>query len=204
VPDKYFAHLKTTFVCCFLFVFYSISYGVNLNPKNEEDTTSVVVIKEHSPHLATIYSMILPGLGQAYNRKYWKIPIIYGGLGVSLYYLQYNNKRYEQMRKGYKHFIDGDPTTNYFLEIDELVTRNVPDDKIKAQLDYYKYEYRRNRDLTVILTAGIYFINVIDAAVDAHFFDFDVSEDFTLRIEPAIFSRPMAFQAYGFNCTLRF
>lgn len=149
----------------------------------------------HSPRKATIYSAILPGLGQAYNRKYWKIPIIYAGFGAIGYFIKWNNDNYNLFHTGYKHLTDDNPDTQDYLKI-EAVRRNNYDlenqndfnylkDALVKQQDYY----RRNRDLLIISMVGFYGLNIIDASVDAHLFDFDISDDLTLNWEPVMFQR---------------
>lgn len=133
-------------------------------------------IRFHSPKKATIYSAILPGLGQAYNRKYWKIPVIYGLGGLLTYFVVDNNKQYVNYKNAFKVRLDDNPDT-----VDPYV--NVySDDDLRVLKNYY----RRNRDLAYIGMGVTYILNVIDAAVDAHLFYFDVSDDLTLRAEPAV------------------
>lgn len=130
----------------------------------------------HSPKKATIYSAILPGLGQAYNRKYWKIPVIYGLGGLLTYFVVDNNRQYVNYKNAFKVRLDDNPDT-----IDPYV--NVySDDDLRVLKNYY----RRNRDLAYIGMGVTYVLNIIDAAVDAHLFFFDVSDDLTLRAEPSV------------------
>jgi hypothetical protein len=163
---------------------------------NENDT---IAEKVHSPHRATIYSMILPGLGQAYNRKYWKIPIVYAGFGTMYYFIQFNNTEYQLFKDAYDHASqnpDGSetPVNDYETLYDT--------DFLKSARNYY----RRNRDLSYILTGVWYLLNVVDATVDAHLFTWEVDEDLTLRIEPDMINPSMiGFQpAGGIRLTLRF
>ncbi len=154
---------------------------------------------QHSARKATIYSMILPGLGQAYNKKYWKIPIIYGGFTVFAFLIQYNNTEYQLFKDAYYHKLvygEGadDPVNDYEIKYDEQTLLNA------------KNDYRRNRDLNYILTGVWYALNVIDAAVDAHLFSWDVDEDLSLRVEPDLFQPTMLGQRAGggVKLTLRF
>jgi hypothetical protein len=139
------------------------------------DTDSIKV-SLHSPRKATIYSAILPGLGQAYNKKYWKMPVIYGIAGVLTYFVVDNNKEYAHYKKAYKWRLDNDPST-----IDQYVNTYTDED-----LRILKNYYRRNRDLSYIGLGLTYMLNIVDAAVDAHLFYFDVSDDLSLRIEPQV------------------
>lgn len=154
---------------------------------------------KHSARKATLYSMILPGLGQAYNKKYWKIPIIYGGFTFFAFLIQYNNTEYQLFKDAYYHKLvygenADDPVNEYEVKYDEQTLLNA------------KNDYRRNRDLNYILTGVWYALNVIDAAVDAHLFSWDVDEDLSLRVEPDIFQPTMLGQrpGGGVKLTLRF
>lgn len=178
----------------------------------DADTVSVQEKKPgeeevHSPRKATIYSAILPGLGQAYNRKYWKIPLIYIGFGAIGYFIDWNNDNYQFNKKAYTHLTDDDPNTNAFMEVEAVKYydlenpthfQNFRDGLVKRQ-DYY----RRNRDLLIISFVGFYGLNIIDASVDAHLFNFDISDDLTLNWEPSMlnFNNNLV---YSFNCTINF
>jgi len=146
----------------------------------------------HSPRKATIYSAILPGLGQVYNKKYWKVPLIYIGFGTIGYFINWNNENYQLFKTGYQHLTDGNPETQDYLKI-EAVRRNnynldSPTDfnNLKTALSKQQDYYRRNRDLLIISFVGFYGLNIIDASVDAHLFDFDISDDLTLKWEPSM------------------
>lgn len=140
----------------------------------------------HSPRKATIYSAVLPGLGQIYNRKYWKVPLVYGGFATLGYFINFNNTNYVKYRQAYSDIIDTDPNTNSFVKL-FTDPRSLQDNNIKQStetLRSYKDYWRRNRDLLVIGTAVFYAINIIDASVDAHFFNFDISDDLTINWVP--------------------
>jgi len=138
--------------------------------------------KMHSPHKATLYSMILPGLGQAYNKKYWKIPIIYAGFGVFYYIIRFNDKEYKKWREAYYYAIENPqgsdtPINDYYEKY------GYNPDILRDQKDYY----RRNRDLTYILAGFWYILNVLDAAVDAHLMTWEVDENLSLRMQPEFY-----------------
>ena len=146
--------------------------------KTISDTSS---IKRHDPKKATIYSMILPGLGQAYNKKYWKIPIVYTGFGVCYYFISFNNKEYKEWQEAYNHSLsDPDNTEPPVNEYEEMYGSNPQ--ILKDQKDYY----RRNRDLSYIFTGIWYLLNVVDAAVDAHLYSWEIDDDLSLRFEPTL------------------
>lgn len=130
--------------------------------------------KEHSPKKATILSAILPGAGQVYNRKYWKVPIVYGAIGSCLYLAINNNMEYN------KYFGELVYRTNYpgYTLNPELT--NFSTANLTEQADYH----RKWRDNFFVFTAVTYGLNIIDANVDGHLFNFDVSDDLTLNISP--------------------
>ncbi len=133
----------------------------------------------HSPVKATWMSAALPGLGQYYNRKYWKIPVVYAGFGVLGYFIASNKHEYDRYRNAYaESYILG---TNAFNSDNELV-RNYTSDQLLSQREYYQ----SNLELTYILTVAWYMVQIVDAVVDAHLYNFDVSDDLSLRIQPGI------------------
>ncbi len=184
---------------CFL-IFIQLLRGVGVNAQLiEADTIQVVqepAVKEeekvHSPKKATIYSAVLPGLGQAYNKKYWKVPLIYIGFGTIAYFINWNNDNFQLFKTGYKHLIDDDPETQDYLKIEAVRRQNYNLDNpnefnnLKTALSRQKDYYRRNRDLLIISFVGFYGINIIDASVDAHLFNFDISDDISMKWEPAM------------------
>lgn len=142
---------------------------------------------EHSPKAAGIASAVLPGLGQAYNRKYWKIPIIYAGLATAGYFIYYNYTIYSNFQKAYELRNDGDTSTNlssfdvwYITSTQTIYT----DGYESTQLSELSNIYRRSTDLSIIIAAGIYALNIIDAVVDAHLFRFDVSDNLSMNLQP--------------------
>ena len=159
----------------------------------------------HSPRKATIYSAVLPGLGQIYNRKYWKVPIVYGGFATLGYFINFNNGEYVKFRQAYSDIIDTDPNTDsfkrlgvnpQFFEADKIGQLT---ERLRSAKDYW----RRNRDLVVIGTAVFYALNIIDASVDANFFNFDISDDLTINWVPG----PIIcgnFKTIGLQCRITF
>lgn len=133
-----------------------------------KDTVKSNDIDPLTPAKAAFYSAILPGLGQAYNKKYWKIPIVYGAIGTSLYYYIDSNQKYHQYRDAYKRRLEG-YTDDEFNYLDE--TRLISAQKF----------YQRNRDLSALFVVGFYVLNIIDANVDAALIQFNVNEDLSLR-----------------------
>lgn len=169
--------------------------------------TIMITPKTHSPQKAAIYSAILPGLGQAYNKKYWKMPIIYAGFGYFAYTITWNNKKLHQNRQAYIDLTDDDPTTNSFkdLEWTRIYNLDNPSSVQNLQEGLIKRQdfYRRNRDLNIIFTAVFYALNIIDANVDAHFFNFDISDDLSMNWHPKVLTTHTQ-NYYSFSCTINF
>jgi hypothetical protein len=194
-----------------IFIFFLFS-GTNLRAQiTKIDSTQIIEVPEnaeelHSPKKAAIYSALLPGLGQAYNKKYWKIPIIYAGFGAIGYFVVWNNDNYNTMKVAYQDLTSGDPNEGSHVELfppeydfSDQSTYNNAKTALTKQQDYY----RRNRDLLIISFVGFYGLNIIDASVDAHLFDFDISEDLSFNWQPAMQSVD-AQLVYGFNCRFNF
>tara|TARA_R100001369_G_scaffold20091_1_gene36599 strand:- start:77794 stop:78348 length:555 start_codon:yes stop_codon:yes gene_type:complete len=153
-----------------------------LQIKNNQDTIVETQknYKEYNPLApakAAFYSAILPGLGQAYNGKYWKIPIAYAGLGVGIYFYLDNDKQYDRYRNAYKSRLAGSKDDEFYVDTNN--PRVSTDGLIRAQ----KF-YQRNKEVSLLVTAGIYILNIIDANVDAHLQQFNVNED--LSFKPAV------------------
>ncbi|WP_226390271.1 DUF5683 domain-containing protein [Penaeicola halotolerans] len=130
-------------------------------------------IKYKNPKKAALLSAILPGLGQAYNEKYWKIPILYGGAAGIVFFIDFNDNRYQLFRQALFAEIDDDETTiNPFPNLNEQ--------GLRRNVDYW----RRNRDLLYVVSFVVYVFNIVDANVDAHLSSFDLSDDLSLRFEP--------------------
>jgi hypothetical protein len=156
---------------------------------------------------AVIYSAIFPGLGQIYNRKYWKLPIVYGGFMGCIYAISFNSRYYNDYSRAYLDFVDGDPNTNSFRNFlpygSQIATTNP--DWFQGVLKRKKDFYRRNRDLSYIVTAGLYVICMIDAYVDAELFNFDIGQNLAFRVEPAFFERTGYNKtSFGLQCSFRF
>lgn len=154
-------------------------------------------IRPHSTGRAAVYSAVLPGLGQAYNRKYWKIPVIYAGFGVIGYFIYTNNAEFQEYREAFVYVANGET-----YPIDNPLVGRYNLSQLQQGMEFYQ----RNRDLSYIIGALWYTLNILEAYVDAHFFDYDVSDDLTLRISPAVLGNPVAFTqpAPGLKIALKF
>jgi hypothetical protein len=134
-----------------------------------------ILEKQHSPLKASLMSICLPGLGQVYNKKYWKVPIIYAGLGVMTYFIITNAQEYSRYKNAYIESVNNDTTGKY----QDLVNKYTPEDLLSA-----KEYYRRNLEVSCILTGVWYILNIVDAAVDAHLFTYNISKDLSLKVDP--------------------
>ncbi|MEO8764715.1 MAG: DUF5683 domain-containing protein [Ginsengibacter sp.] len=137
------------------------------------------VSKKHNPSKATIRSAILPGWGQAYNRKYWKIPIVYGALGTTAGIFFYNLKTYKLLRVAVRLRLDTIPGNDNQVDKQFL---NLSTESIRS----YRNEYRQNIDYSVLFFLVFWGLNVVDATVDAHLKAFDVSPDISMKIRPGL------------------
>jgi len=179
----------------FVFVFSVSGYSQTTKITN---TTAEKAKKEKpdyslipkNPRKATILSAILPGAGQVYNGKIWKVPILYAGFMTDIYFINFNNKRYETFREALFAFDAGESNQFPSLNRNSLV-RNV---------DYW----RQNRDMTILLLVGIYALNLVDANVDAHLSGFDISDDLALKIEPGASIISGSTSPYGITLKLQF
>lgn len=150
----------------------------------------------HSPRKAALLSTLLPGAGQAYNRKYWKMPLIYGAGIAGGYLIHTNVVEYKRYRQAYIYRSDTLAST-----VDDLPMYNA------QQLKVFRDYYRRNAELTVIATAAVYLLQILDATVDAHLFEFDVSNNLALQVFPGstdgLPGKPGAF-ALGLSLSVKF
>lgn len=164
------------------------------------------------PTKALWLSLVLPGAGQIYNRKYWKLPIIYGGFLGCAYALTWNQMMYRDYSQAYLDIMDDDPNTKSYLDMlpprYDITGREEQFKKIfKRKKDFY----RRYRDLSAFCFIGVYLLSVVDAYVDAQLSEFDISPDLSMKVEPAVIGTPKLMggttsgrAAYGVGCSLRF
>jgi hypothetical protein len=144
-----------------------------------KDTLKSSNIDPLTPAKAAFFSAVLPGLGQAYNKKYWKIPLVYGAIGTSVYFYVDNNKKYRQFRDAYKSRLEG------------VITEDLKRFDNNRLIAVQKI-YQRNRDLSALVTLAFYALNIIDANVDAALLQFNVDESLSLR--PAIYQNDVTFR----------
>ncbi len=136
-----------------------------------------------SPQKAMWYGLILPGLGQIYNRKYWKVPIVYGGFAGLAYGISWNDRHYRLYKQYYRDMTDSNPDTKSYEELYETVGQSVVTETlIKNSMD----NLRRARDLFIIGSVAFYAVTVLDAFVDASLANFDISPDLSMKIAPTM------------------
>jgi len=163
------------------------------------------------PQRALWLAMVIPGAGQIYNRKFWKLPIIYGGFIGCIYALTWNNQMYKDYSQAYLDIMDKDPGTasyNKFLHLGQQITLE-NEERYKEIFRKRKDKYRRWRDLSFFAMLGVYAISVIDAYVDAELSVFDISKDLSLEVEPAVIPNNgggswLEAQSLGVSCKLNF
>lgn len=165
-----------------------------------------------NPQRALWLALVIPGGGQIYNRKYWKLPIVYGGFLGCIYALSWNNMMYKDYAQAYRDLMDSDPNTQYynkFMHLGRQINTQADVDRYKDIFKKRKDRYRRYRDLSFFVMIGIYAISVIDAYVDAELSEFDISKDLSLKVSPAVMSNgmtsnPLYATAVGVNCSINF
>ena len=173
MPNKRFYSL----LLCLFSVLFSFS-------QKDKDSTSISIDKELilidqevltnkeidplRPSKAAFLSAILPGLGQAYNKKYWKVPLVWGGIGAGIYFYVRNDEQFDRYRGAYKRRLAGFKDDEFYNVISD-------DGLIRAQ-----EQFRRNKEVSLLVTIGIYALNIIDANVDAHLLQFNVDENLSL------------------------
>lgn len=161
-----------------------------------------------NPIKATWLALVVPGGGQIYNRKYWKLPIFYGGFAGCAYALTWNGKMYKDYAQAYKDAVNENWTSS---SITDLLPSGYIDKVSKTQLTETlrkrKDTYRRYRDLSIFAFIGVYLLSVVDAYVDAELSNFDITPDLSMRVEPAVIESRMngsSGKSVGVQCSFRF
>lgn len=143
--------------------------------------------KKFIPRKATLRSAIIPGWGQVYNKKYWKVPLVYAAVGIPVYTFFYNRSWYIKTRDAARMIANAD-TTNWRNRVDEKLHVFFPTTQYLGSLLNIRNEYRRDMDYSILFTLLAWGLNVVDATVDAHLKGFDISEDLSLKVKPTILS----------------
>ena len=159
---------------------------------------------------------LVPGLGQIYNRKYWKLPIVYGGLMGCMYAVTWNNKTYKDYSEAYLDLMNdaqqpGRPVSEYHQSWQDFLSSTADPEEyltntnFQEQLKRGKDRYRRYRDMSIFITIGVYALSIIDAYVDAQLFDFDISPDLSMHWGPEVTPKTRyGSSSYGLNCSIKF
>ena len=182
---------------------------VKIQPVN--DTLKLIeqiIKKPHSPHKATLMAMALPGSGQIYNGQWWKVPILYGGIAADLYGIIWNQKRFKEYKDAYVEWVQY--TDALAKNPDTPYPQNPAWDKIPKSFDVEntlnnrKTNFKRNRDLCYIVMAAIYAVNIIDATVYAHFYDFEIDDNLSFHLNPSSSYSPISGGSIGLTLTINF
>ena len=163
------------------------------------------------PQRALWLALVIPGGGQIYNRKYWKLPLVYGGFVGCIYAMRWNNMMYKDYAQAYLDIMDDDPATasyNKFLHLGNQITQG-NEERWKSIFKKRKDRFRRWRDLSFFVMVGVYAISVIDAYVDAELSVFDISKDLSLKVRPTVISNGLSTNSLtaaslGVNCSIDF
>lgn len=186
-----------------LMVFYAFAKAQVAEPEDtiKEAETVVEPIGDNydplRPAKAAFYGAVLPGLGQAYNKDYWKLPIVYGALGTGIYFAVDNSREFQRYRTAFKQRLAGRP--DEFTIVDPL-TGESTELFNNDQLIDIQDTFRRNKDLAILITAAMYVLQIVEANVDAHLSQYDVSDDITFAPDMQTDDLGMAM-SYGFKFT---
>jgi hypothetical protein len=150
----------------------------------------------YSPRKALLYAAILPGLGQIYNKKYWKLPLVYGGLIATGYYINLFSDKYNTSKVQLFYNLDHDPNNENYVNPESGYTTSY----LRSAVDFY----RRQRDFMIILMGATYLLQIIDAHVDAHLKEFDLNPNLKVSIEPTIEQNSLLGRQTGIALVFRF
>lgn len=190
---------KFLFFCCFYFSLCAQAQELGLQNSDEFVIDSQIrqsIMDPLRPSKAAFYSAVLPGLGQVYNKKFWKIPLVYGAIGTSLYFYFDNDKTYDRYRNAYKRRLAGFTDDEFY---GPGITPFISEDAlIRAQRTL-----KRNKEMSMLIAVGMYALNIIDANVDAHLLQYNMDENLSLK--PVIdFDNPNCYAQAGLSLNFRF
>lgn len=210
----------TTFVFSFFFI-WACSAQNNDVPENAKDSLNTnlkqdgIVVQDTifvkrkkinplAPSKAAFYSAVLPGLGQIYNKRYWKVPIVYAVIGTGVYAYTYNDDLYDRFRTAFKRRQAGF-TDDEFYDINGDNPVGAAPDLDSDDLERQQENYQRDRDLALVITIAMYALNIIDANVDAHLKQFNIDEDLSMDFKPYLDLDPITNNPnYGIAFTIKF
>lgn len=176
-------------------------------------TVDTVSLKNIDANKVVWFGAIVPGMGQIVNRKYWKLPIVYGGFLVCAYAITWNGTQYNSYKNAYRDIMDNNPATNSYVDIlpKGLTVETYPggETSLAQRLKSGQDTYRRYRDLSVLVSVLYYGLTVLDAYVDAQLFNFDISPDLSMKVNPAVINNaqiqsPKNTNAIGIHLSLNF
>ena len=176
-----------------LFLVSTFLFLVNIANAQIAQKDSISLSAKERANRAALFSAIIPGLGQVYNKKYWKLPILYAGFGTLYYFISSNNTELKKYKTALILRNDNDSNT-----VDQFPRFS------DADLTVRKDFYRRNRDLSYILTGVLYTLNIIDAYVDSQLMDFDISDDLSMHTAPTLFQTPGSEMRAGLQLIFTF
>jgi hypothetical protein len=208
--------MKKLLVLLFFWVGFSFENQAQVLQKkvieNLKDTLTTKIVEKDSvkkpykiiPRVATMHSLMVPGWGQIYNRQYWKLPLVYGGFAVNIYFIITNQSRYTYYKEQYvKNFQVSSPPTSASIPL-YGDNSGIPREYTPAQLNTIVNGYRRNRDGSYLFLAIVWAANIVDANVTAHLKTFDLTDDISLKIQPTLTSPDMMSAVYGAKLTFAF
>lgn len=193
----------------------SAAFKLNSTPKSQKlqspntSTPQDSVVKLHTfkpdPLRSVWMGAIIPGYGQILNRKYWKLPLVYGGFLGCAYALSWNGTMYSTYQKAYKDYIDTDPSTTSYLDIlpKGVTIDDIGASSFRSSLKSKQDFYRRYRDMSILSTIGFYALTLVDAYVDAQLYDYDISTDLSLRLQPTLINSPDGQKSLAMQCCIR-
>ena len=190
----------------FLIIIIALTKNFSVAQDSVRTTVDTIPkVKNHSPLFAGLASAIIPGSGQVYNQKYWKVPIVYAALATAAYFIYYNGKVYYTVRNNLNSRVAEDSIWQ-----PEFLIINLPFSNTNANLNSFTFselqvrqeDYRKYFSLSIIAGSVVYLLNILDAVVDAHLFHFDVSDDLSLDFHPQLFSAYNGRSAPGFSMFL--
>lgn len=193
-------HKKSILVIGFLLIYAFAKAQSDDDIIINEETIATLKVQDPidplRPAKAAFYAATLPGLGQAYNKDYWKLPIVYGALGAGVFFAIDNDKEFKRFRGAFKNRIAGRPDEFTIINEDGTTTETFTDDGLIDAQDFF----RRRKELAILITAGMYILQVLEANVDAHLSQYNVSDDLTFSPDIHADDLGQAFR-YGFKLT---
>ncbi|WP_417939466.1 DUF5683 domain-containing protein [Flagellimonas sediminis] len=176
----------------------SLSQGLNGKGITFEEVSKRESVNPLAPSRAAFYSAIVPGLGQIYNKRYWKVPIVWGAMGTGIYAYSYNNTRYRIARNAFKRRLAGFTDDEFY---GDGTTPRVSDEALQEEQE----SAQRDRDLSLVITIALYALNIIDANVDAHLKQYNVDDNLSFDIKPYLDLNPLTNQPnYGMALVVKF